>query len=156
MKSLTQYINEAQKQFVDPDTGELVTVSLPDVDADKEADVAKKLADGETKWDRCIKLEKEIRAKLEPLEDEQWGYQEELKDAQREYRSLHSDMEEELGPLYAEGTRESEAEAEKRAQYYGERFNELEDQIDELKKKIDALQPKIEELREKKWAVWTD
>ncbi len=154
MKSLKQYIQEGgqYKEFYDEDTGEIVTMWVPDIDPEEELERVRKAAEDEAKYDRALKKDKEIRAKLDPLEDEMWGYQEELNDIKREYKSLRIDMEEELGPLYVEG---NEAEAEERAQEYGERMNELEDRKDELLEKIKAIQPKIDVLSDKLLDVWS-
>lgn len=126
---------------------------VPDIDPEEELDRVRKAADDEDKYDKALRKDKEIRARLDPLEDELWSYQEELNDIKREYRSIQTDMEDELGQLYANG---NEAEAEERAQEYGERMNELDDRKEELIKKIKSIQPKIDKLREKKLAIWSD
>ncbi|MBP5785103.1 MAG: hypothetical protein J6W16_05925, partial [Methanobrevibacter sp.] len=74
----------------------------------------------------------------------------ELSDLEQQHRDLMIDMEEELGPLYAQHTKEGEAEAEKRAQDYGEQFNKIEKQIEKVNKEYDDLEKKSNELR-KKW-----
>lgn len=148
---LNEYISEVQKRFVDPDTGEVVMVDVQEIDAEREAEIQAKAAENARKFDDSCKKERELLKQLEKVENEQWQYQEELADLRREYRSLHIDMEDELGQLYSSG---NEAEAEQKAQEYGERFNEIEDLVDEFKKKIEDLQPRIDDLRNQRNKIW--
>lgn len=162
MKSIIDYINESEadgkgghyEDFVDPDTGEICTLWIDDIEAAKEAEKARLAREEEDrKYNEIIAKEKEIRKELDPLEDQMYDLEGELKDLKREYRDLQIDHEEEVGGLYADGKFE---EAEKLAQEYGVKFNKLEKQIKAIKNKISKLEPKIEKLQSKKWALWSD
>ena len=163
MKDLCNYIKESEKDgknghyedFVDEDTGEIVTLWVTDPDPELE----------KLKWEAYEKEEKkqhELRKKIkeqeknlvkqqEKLEDELWGYEQDLKDANRQYRQLQIDQEDELGQLYSSG---NEKEAEEKAQEYGEQFNKLADEIESLKNKIKKLQPQIAKLEEQRMKIW--
>ena len=162
MKSIKDYINESEadgkgghyEDFVDPDTGEICTLWIDDIEAAKEMEKARLAREEEDrKYNEIIAKEKEIRKELDPLEDQMYDLEGELKDLKREYRDLQIDHEEEVGGLYADGKFE---EAEKLAQEYGVKFNKLEKQIKTIKNKISKLEPKIEKLQSKKWALWSD
>ena len=142
MKDLYKYLLESEKDgkgghyedFVDEDTGEIVTLWVPDPDPElekKKWEIYQKHKEEIQKlYDKCAELDKENKKKLEKLEDEMWGYEQDLKNAKRNYRQLQIDMEEELGQLYTSG---KEYEAEEKAQEYGSQFNDLSDEIDSLK-----------------------
>ena len=162
MKTIKDYILESEadgkdghyEDFVDPDTGEICTLWIDDIEAAKEAEKALLASQEEDrKYDEIIAKEKEIRKVLDPLEDQMYDLEGELKDLKREYRDLQIDHEEEVGGLYADGKFE---EAEKLAQEYGVKFNKLEKQIKTIKNKISKLEPKIEKLQSQKWALWSD
>ena len=162
MKTIKDYILESEadgkgghyEDFVDPDTGEICTLWIDDIEAAKEAEKARLAREEEDrKYNEIIAKEKEIRKALDPLEDQMYDLEGELKDLKREYRDLQIDHEEEVGGLYANGKFE---EAEKLAQKYGVKFNKLEKQIKTIKNKIDKLEPKIEKLQSQKWALWSE
>ena len=162
MKTIKDYILESEadgkgghyEDFVDPDTGEICTLWIDDIEAAKEAEKALLASQEEDrKYDEIIAKEKEIRKVLDPLEDQMYDLEGELKDLKREYRDLQIDHEEEVGGLYANGKFE---EAEKLAQKYGVKFNKLEKQIKTIKNKISKLEPKIEKLLAQKWELWSN
>ena len=162
MKSIKDYILESEadgkgghyEDFVDPDTGEICTLWIDDIEAAKEQEKARLAREEEDrKYNEIIAKEKEIRKELDPLEDQMYDLEGELKDLKREYRDLQIDHEEEVGRLYADGKFE---EGEKLAQKYGVKFNKLEKQIKTIKNKIDKLEPKISKLQSQKWALWSD
>ena len=166
MKSIKDYILESEadgkgghyEDFVDPDTGEICTLWIDDIEAAKEKEKREEIArlareEEDRKYNEIIAKEKEIRKQLDPLEDQMYDLEGELKDLKREYRDLQIDHEEEVGRLYAEG---NHPEAEKLAQEYGVQFNKLEKKIKATKNKIDKLNPKIEKLLAKKWSLWAD
>lgn len=162
MKTIKDYILESEadgkdghyEDFVDPDTGEICTLWIDDIEAAKEAEKALLASQEEDrKYNEIIAKEKEIRKQLDPLEDQMYDLEGELKDLKREYRDLQIDHEEEVGGLYADGKFE---EAEKLAQKYGVKFNKLEKQIKTIKNKISKLEPKIEKLQSQKWALWSE
>ena len=164
MKSIKDYILESEadgkgghyEDFVDPDTGEICTLWIDDIEAAKEKEKREEIArlareEEDRKYDEIIAKEKEIRKLLDPLEDQMYDLEGELKDLKREYRDLQIDHEEEVGRLYSEG---KHAEAEKLAQEYGIKFNKLEKKINATKNKIKKLEPKISKLQSQKWALW--
>ena len=166
MKTIKDYILESEadgkgghyEDFVDPDTGEICTLWIDDIEAAKEKEKREEIArlareEEDRKYNEIIAKEKEIRKQLDPLEDQMYDLEGELKDLKREYRDLQIDHEEEVGRLYGDGKFE---EAEKLAQEYGVKFNKLEKQIKTIKNKISKLEPKISKLQSQKWALWSD
>ena len=161
MKDLQKYIKESEKDgknghyedFVDEDTGEIVTLWVADPDPEEEVKKAELAKAEHDKYVKRLEAEKKLRKTLDPLEDELWGLNQDLKDRTREYRDLQIDQEEEVGALYVKG---DEAKAEELAQEYGEKFNKLADEIDSLKKKIIELNPKVEKLQRELLNIWDD
>lgn len=162
MKSLKKFIIESEvdcknghyEDFVDPDTGEICTLWINDIEAKKEREKSILASEEEDrKYNEIIAKEKEIRKELDPLEDQMYELEGELKDLKREYRDLQIDHEEEVGALFADGKYE---EGEKLAQEYGVKFNKLEKQIKTIKNKIKKLEPKIEKLQAQKWDLWSN
>lgn len=161
MKCITKYIIESAddgknghyEDFVDEDTGEIVTLWVADPDPEEEAKKAELAKAEHDKYVKRLEAEKKLRKTLDPLEDELWGLNQDLKDKTREYRDLQIDQEEEVGALYVKG---DEAKAEELAQEYGEKFNKLADEIESLKRKIKALNPKVEKLQRKLLKIWDD
>ena len=161
MKDLYNYIKESEKDgknghyedFVDEDTGEIVTLWVADPDPEEEAKKAELAKAEHDKYVKHLEAEKKLRKTLDPLEDKLWGLNQDLKDKTREYRDLQIDQEEEVGGLYAKG---DEAAAEKLAQEYGEKFNNVANEIDKLKKQIKELNPKVEKLQRELLKIWDD
>ena len=161
MKDLYKYIKESEKDsknghyedFVDEDTGEIVTLWVADPDPEEEAKKAELAKAEHDKYVKRLEAEKKLRKTLDPLEDELWGLNQDIKDKIREYRDLQIDQEEEVGALYVKG---NEAKAEELAQEYGEKFNKLADEIDAIKKKIRELNPKVEKLQRKLLKIWDE
>jgi len=161
MKDLYKYIKESEKDgknghyedFVDEDTGEIVTLWVADPDPEEEAQKAALAKAEHEKYVKRLEAEKKLRKTLDPLEDKLWGLNQDLKDRTREYRDLQIDQEEEVGALYVKG---DEAKAEELAQEYGEKFNKLADEIESIKKKIIELNPKVEKLQRELLKIWDD
>ena len=166
MKSIKDYILESEadgknghyEDYVDPDTGEICTLWIDDIEAAKEKEKREEIArlareEEDRKYNEIIAKEKEIRKQLDPLEDQMYDLEGELKDLKREYRDLQIDHEEEVGRLYADGKFD---EGEKLAQEYGVQFNTLEKKIKATKNKIAKLEPKIAKLQSQKWALWNE
>lgn len=159
MKDLYKYIIESTEDgqggswqdFVDEETGEITQMWVPDIDPEEEKRKVELAKIESENFKRARTQEKEIRKQLEPLEDELYGYQQELKDINREYRDLQIDHEEEVGALYIQG---KEAKAEALAQKYGVKFNKLEKRQQVLKNKIKKLEPKVHKLQWKCWKLW--
>lgn len=161
MKSFRTYILESEvdgknghyEDFVDEDTGEIVTLWVADPDPEEEAKKAELAKAEHDKYVKHLEAEKKLRKTLDPLEDKLWGLNQDLKDKTREYRDLQIDQEEEVGALYVKG---DEAAAEKLAQEYGDKFNKLADEIEQLKNKIKELNPKVEKLQRELLKIWDD
>ena len=161
MKDLHEYVIESAEDgigghyedFVDEDTGEIVTLWVADPDPEEEAKKAELAKAEHDKYIKRLEAEKKLRKTLDPLEDELWGLNQDLKDKTREYRDLQIDQEEEVGALYVKG---DEAKAEELAQEYGEKFNKIADEIESIKKKIRELNPKVEKLQRKLLKIWDD
>jgi len=163
MKTLNKYIKESQEDgkgghwedYVDEETGEIVTMWVKDPDPEVENlkwEAYKKEEEKMSALRLKIKeQEKDLVKQQEKLEDELWGYEQDLKDANRQYRQLQIDQEDELGQLYSSG---KEKEAEEEAQKYGEQFNKLAEEIESLKNKIKKLQPQIAKLEEQRDKLW--
>ena len=174
MKNFTKYIFEAERislindyikesaedgknghyeDFVDEDTGEIVTLWVADPDPEEEAQKAELAKAEHDKYLKCVEAEKKLRKTLDPLEDKLLGLNQDLKDKTREYRDLQIDQEEEVGALYVKG---DESKAEELAQEYGEKFNKLADEINIIKNKIRELNPKVEKLQRELLKIWDD
>lgn len=163
MKNLHSYIKESAEdgknghwqEFVDEDTGEIVTMWVKDPDPELEKlkwEAYENEQDKQRQLRKKIKeQEKDLVKHQEKLEDELWRYEQELKDANRNYRQLQIDMEDELGQFYSSG---KEKEGEEKAQEYGDQFNKLADEIEDLKNKIKKIQPQIAKLEEQRDKLW--
>lgn len=165
MKNLTLYLKESEEDgknghyedFVDEETGEVVSLWVADIDPEEEArrleqqmQIAKQKYE---QFEKIRKQEEELYKLINPIEDQIWGWQAELKDLNHEYRELQMDQEEEVGSLYVAG---KEAEAEKLAQEYGLKFNQLEKKQQVLVNKIKKLKPKLNKLNKKLFKLWDD
>ena len=166
MKSINKFIKESSEDglnghwqdFVDEDTGEIVTMWVDDPSPEElERQEEERRNALKSYLDKC---DKERQAytdlKISSLEDQVWSMQQELKDLHNEYRELQIDQEEEVGALYVAG---KEAEAEKLAQEYGEKFNKNSKEQEKLKKKLGTAQKrlnvarnKMEKIRSKLWS----
>ena len=159
MKSIVKYIYESEKdgkngkyvEFVDEDTGEIVKVWQNDPDPEEEAKkVEQAKAETEAYWKK-VELEKQIKKKLDPIEDEIYALKDELRSKKREYRDLQIDHEEEVGALFVDGKYK---EGEKLSQKYGVKFNKLEKQISSVETKIPKLQKKSDVYWDKILDIW--
>ena len=151
LTSFANFVNEKYQEFIDPDTCEIVTLWVDDPDPEEEKRKLEKAKEYDKKYEAACKKEKEYFAKLNPLEDELWGYTSDLKNCQNEYRQLKIDMEEEVGQLYAQGRYD---EGEQIAQNYGVSIERLEKQIKTLKRSIKSVQSKINTLRKSYDNIW--
>ena len=163
MKNFTQYIKESEKDgknghyedFVDEDTGEIVTLWVDDPDPELEKlkweAYEKEEAEVSKLRQKISEQEKDLVKQQEKLEDKLWEYEQNLKDCTRQYRQLQIDQEDELGQLYSSG---KEAEGEEKAQEYGEQFNKLADEIESLKANIKKLQPQIAKIEDQRNKLW--
>ena len=160
MKNLVQYIKESAadgknghyEDFVDEDTGELVTMWINDPTPEELEAREKEREESARQYYEKREKERELykELKIDSLEDEVWALQDELKDLHREYRQLEIDQEEEVGELYAAG---KEAEAEKLAQKYGAKFNKNSKQQESIKKKLERAKKKLDVARHKMYKL---
>lgn len=161
MKALYKYIKESAEDgknghwedFVDEDTGEIVTMWVNDPTPEDIAAKEKEREENTHSYYEKQQKENEMRKqlKLDELDDIVWGYEQQLKDLNREYRDLRMDMEEELGQLYSSG---KEAEAEKLAQKYGKQENRITKEQESLRKKLASAKKKRDIASSKFWKFY--
>lgn len=158
MKSLHKYIMESSEDgknghwedFVDEDTGEIVSMWVNDPTPEELEKQEKEREENINSWYEKRKKEDELRKKLQldKLDDDVWNYEQQLKDLNNEYRELRIDMEEELGYLYSQG---DEAEAEKLAQKYGAKENKIAKQQESIRKKLSLARKRQDSASIKFW-----
>lgn len=146
-----EFISEGYQEFIDDETGEIVTMWVEDPDPEEEKKKLEKAKEDSKKYEAACKKEREYITKLNPLENELWGYEDELKRCNAEYRQLKIDMEEEIGNLYAQ---EKFAEGDELGQSYGVSMDRLEKQIKGIKRKMNSVQVKISNLRKAYENIW--
>ena len=161
MKALYRYIKESAEDgknghwedFVDEDTGEIVTMWVNDPTPEDIAAKEKEREENTHSYYEKQQKENEMRKqlKLDELDDIVWGYEQQLKDLNREYRDLRMDMEEELGQLYSSG---KEVEAEKLAQKYGKQENRITKEQESLRKKLASVKKKRDIASSKFWKFY--
>lgn len=156
MKSLLQYLKEGHfetDEFVDDDTGEIVQVTrwVEDPDPAKEQEKLEKAKADAERYEQARKKQEEYYKKINPLEDELWRYEGELKDTIRDIRTTKSDMEEEVGQYYSKGDYEG---GDKIGQKYGVALDKLDDKVQKLKKKIKDVQSRIDALHDQYEDIW--
>jgi len=161
MKDLHKYILESQedgknghwKDFVDEDTGEVVTMWINDQTPEEIAAKEKECEENTRSYYEKQQKENDMRKKLklDELDDIVWSYEQQLKDLNKEYRDLRIDMEEELGHLYTSG---KEAEAEKLAQKYGAQENRIVKEQESLRKKLASVKKKRDNASSKFWKFY--
>ena len=161
MKDLHKYILESQedgknghwKDFVDEDTGEVVTMWINDQTPEEIAAKEKECEENTRSYYEKQQKENDMRKKLklDELDDIVWSYEQQLKDLNKEYRDLRIDMEEELGHLYTSG---KEAEAEKLAQKYGAQENRIAKEQESLRKKLASVKKKRDNASSKFWKFY--
>lgn len=158
MKSLHKYIMESSEDgknghwedFVDEDTGEIVSMWVNDPTPEELEKQEKEREENINSWYEKRKKEDELRKKLQldKLDDDVWNYEQQLKDLNNEYRELRIDMEEELGYLYSQG---DEVEAEKLAQKYGAKENKIVKQQESIRKKLSLARKRQDSASIKFW-----
>ena len=161
MKALYKYVKESAEDgknghwedFVDEDTGEIVTMWVNDPTPEDIAAKEKEREENTHSYYEKQQKENEMRKqlKLDELDDIVWDYEQQLKDLNREYRDLRMDMEEELGQLYSSG---KEAEAEKLAQKYGKQENRITKEQESLRKKLASTKKKRDIASSKFWKFY--
>jgi len=158
MKDIYIFLKESQEDgknghwedFVDEDTGEIVTMWVNDPTPEEIAAKEKEREESARAYYEKQQKENEMRKqlKLDELDDMVWDYEQQLKDLNREYRDLRIDMEEELGNLYSQG---KDAEAEKLAQKYGKQENRIAKEQESLRKKLTTAKKKRDNASSKFW-----
>lgn len=161
MKALYKYVKESAEDgknghwedFVDEDTGEIVTMWVNDPTPEDIAAKEKEREENTHSYYEKQQKENEMRKqlKIDELDDIVWDYEQQLKDLNREYRDLRMDMEEELGQLYSSG---KEAEAEKLAQKYGKQENRITKEQESLRKKLASAKKKRDIASSKFWKFY--
>ena len=161
MKALYKYVKESAEDgknghwedFVDEDTGEIVTMWVNDPTPEDITAKEKEREENARSYYEKQQKENEMRKqlKLDELDDVVWDYEQQLKDLNREYRDLRIDMEEELGQLYSSG---KEVEAEKLAQKYGEQENRITKEQESLRKKLASAKKKRDIASSKFWKFY--
>lgn len=151
LPTFDEFLSEGYQEFIDEDTGEIVTMWVEDPSPEEEKKKLEKAKEDSKKYEAACKKEREYLAKLNPLEDELWSYEDELKRCNAEYRQLKIDMEEEIGSLYSQ---DKFAEGDELGQSYGVSMERLEKQIKNIKKKMNSVQIKISNLRKSYENIW--
>ena len=161
MKTLSQYIKESIdksqnsknghfEEFVDEETGELVTLWIED----KPEEIVKAVK--ETTPEELQKL-KEIRKAFDKIDNEWWAVKDELDGANDELKSLKSELRElQYGMEDEIGQATSDEERDKLGNQYGEELEDVQNKIrktitniEELTKKKEAIQNKLDDASNK-------
>ena len=150
MKTLLTYIKESDnsknghyKEFVDEETGELVTMWIED----KPEEIVKAVK--ETTPEELQKL-KDLRKAVDKLDDEWWTIKYELSDKKDELKSskdalreLQYGMEDEIGQAT------SDEERDRLGNQYGEELDNVQNKIRKTIVKIEKLTKKKKSIRNK-------
>lgn len=161
MKTLSNYIKESIdksqnyknghfKEFVDEETGELVTLWIED----KPEEIVKAVK--ETTPEELQKL-KEMRKAFDKIDNEWWAVKDELDGANDELKSLKSELRElQYGMEDEIGQATSDEERDKLGNQYGEELEDVQNKIrktitniEELTKKKEAIQNKLDDASNK-------
>lgn len=161
MKTLSNYIKESMdksqnsknghfKEFVDEETGELVTLWIED----KPEEITKAVK--EATPEELQKL-KEIRKAFDKIDNEWWAIKDELDEAKDELKSLKSELRElQYGMEDEIGQATSDEERDKLGNQYGEELEDVQNKIrktitniEELTKKKEAIQNKLDDASNK-------
>lgn len=151
MKSINQYIKESAKdgknghweEFVDEDTGELITLWRED----KPAEIVKAVK--EATPEELQKL-KDLRKAFDKIDDEWWSVTDELFYAKEELKSLKSELRElQYGMEDEIGQATTDEERDKLGNQYGKELEDVQDQIREKIANIEKLSKKKAELKHK-------
>lgn len=161
MKTLSNYIKESMdksqnsknghfEEFVDEETGELVTLWIED----KPEEIVKAVK--ETTPEELQKL-KEIRKAFDKIDNEWWAIKDELDGANDELKSLKSELRElQYGMEDEIGQAISDEERDKLGNQYGEKLEDVQNKIrktitniEELTKKKEAIQNKLDDASNK-------
>ena len=150
MKTLLNYIKEKKKkknghyeEFVDEDTGELVTMWIED----KPEEIVKAVK--EATPEELQKL-KDLRKAVDKLDDEWWTIKYELSDTKDELKSLKDELRELQYSMEDEiGQATSDEERDKLGNQYGEELDNVQNKIRKTIAKIEKLKKKKKSIRNK-------
>ena len=157
MKTLLTYIKESDnsknghyEEFVDEETGELVTMWIED----KPEEIVKAVK--EATPEELQKL-KDLRKAVDKLDDEWWTNKYELSDTKDELKSLKDELRElQYGMEDEIGQATSDEERDKLGNQYGEKLENVQNKIkntieniEELTKKKEAIQNKLDDASNK-------
>ena len=151
MKTLSNYIkkfvgnskNGHFEEFIDEETGELVTLWIED----KPEEIVKAVK--EATPEELQKL-KELRKASDKLDDELWSLRDELSDAKDELRSLKDELRElQYGMEDEIGRATTDEERDELGNEYGEQIEEVQNKIKEAIENIEKLAKQKEDLEEK-------
>ena len=157
MKTLLTYIKESDnsknghyEEFVDEETGELVTMWIED----KPEEIVKAVK--EATPEELQKL-KDLRKAVDKLDDEWWTIKYELSDKKDELKSLKDELRElQYGMEDEIGQATSDEERDKLGNQYGEELEDVQNKIrntiiniEELTKKKEAIQNKLDDASNK-------
>ena len=151
MKSINQYIKESAEdyknghweEFVDEETGELVTLWRED----KPEEIVKAVK--EATPEELQKL-KEMRKAFDKIDDEWWAVKDELSNTKDNLKSLKSELRElQYGMEDEIGGATTDEERDKLGNKYGEELEEVQNKIRETITNIEKLTKKKEDVRNK-------
>ena len=154
MKALSNYIKESIdksqnsknghfEEFVDEETGELVTLWIED----KPEEIVKAVK--EATPEELQKL-KEIRKAFDKIDNQWWAIKDELDRAKDELKSLKSELRElQYGMEDEIGQATSDEERDKLGNQYGEELDDVQNKIRKTIAKIEKLKKKKETIQNK-------
>ena len=150
MKTLLTYIKESDnsknghyEEFVDEETGELVTMWIED----KPEEIVKAVK--EATPEELQKL-KDLRKAVDKLDDEWWTNKYELSDTKDELKSLKDELRElQYGMEDEIGQATSDEERDKLGNQYGEELDSVQNKIRKTIVKIEKLKKKNETIQHK-------
>lgn len=150
MKNLLTYIKESDnsknghfEEFVDEETGELVTMWIED----KPEEIVKAVK--EATPEELQKL-KDLRKAVDKLDDEWWTNKYELSDTKDELKSLKDELRElQYGMEDEIGQATSDKERDRLGNQYGEELDNVQNKIRKTIAKIEKLTKKNKSIRNK-------
>lgn len=150
MKTLLTYIKESDnsknghyEEFVDEETGELVTMWIED----KPEEIVKAVK--EATPEELQKL-KDLRKVVDKLDDERWTIKYELSDTKDELKSLKDGLRElQYGMEDEIGQATSDEERDRLGNQYGEELEDVQNKIRKTITKIEKLTKKKETIQNK-------
>lgn len=151
MKSINQYIKESAEdgknghweQFVDEETGELVTLWRED----KPEEIVKAVKEATPEE---LKKLKDLRKAFDKIDDEWWAVKDELSNAKNDLKSLKSELRElQYGMEDEIGGATTDEERDKLGNKYSEELEEVQNKIRETIANIEKLTKKKEDVHNK-------